>query len=74
MSVTKIGSLYIPYAHRPKMVIYFDDKDNVNPYRIYFEWYEDTECGAKKRKRLITKYADIRSCGEILRNFTYDLV
>lgn len=70
MSVRKIGNLQV--KGRPKMVVYYDDQAKVDPYRIYFEWYEDCyEQGMKKRKRLVEKWDDMKIVGERIKDYTY---
>ena len=58
----KIGE--IAPAKGPKMVICYDGKAKVNPYRVYLIWTETTEHGwpAQHRKQ-IDRYADLLSCG-----------
>lgn len=63
---------FIQKPKRPKLVIYFDDKITINPYRIYYEWYEPSEHGLKKRKRLQEKFADLDSCGEFINWYIKD--
>lgn len=38
-----------------------DDNDKNNPYKLYREYFEQTEHGAAKRSRLVDKYADMGS-------------
>lgn len=48
------------------MVIYYDDKATVNPFRICLEWYED---GRRHRKQ-VNRYADLFSCGIEMEKYT----
>lgn len=38
-------------------VVVHDDAQKYNPYRIYYEWYNNG-----KQKNLLQKYADFGSC------------
>lgn len=60
----KIGSIHS--AGHPIMVIYYDDKATVNPFRICLEWYED---GRRHRKQ-VNRYADLFSCGIEMEKYT----
>lgn len=61
----KIGE--IAPAKGPKMVIYYDDKVKVNPYRVYLVWEEMTEHGwPAQRRKQIDRYADLLSCGILM--------
>lgn len=39
-----------------------DDKDKVNPYRVYNVWYEPGEYGCVARRKQVAKYDDLASC------------
>lgn len=39
------------------MTVYYDDKVECNPYRVYQEWY-----APRKRRIQIGRYADLGSC------------
>lgn len=58
--MNKIGEI------RPKnaltMTVYYDEKAHTNPYRIFLEWMGDTGHGLAKRKKQVTRYADLSSC------------
>ena len=64
--MTKIGSIS-PYRYAD-MVIYYDDKASVNPYRVYLEWRQlgPEGYGITKRRRQLERYADLLSCVEML--------
>ena len=57
----KIG--FISPKGKPTMAIYYDEKVNANPYRVYLEWYDATDCGLKFRRKQDCRYADLYSCG-----------
>lgn len=44
-----------------EMVIYYDEKADRNPYRVYLEWNEITDRGLMPRRRQIVRYADLLS-------------
>ena len=62
--MTKIGRIS-PYRYAD-MTIYYDDKAQRNPYRVYLEWRELGQYGVTKRKRQVERYADLHSCMELL--------
>lgn len=41
-----------------------NDKDQYNPYKIYYIWHElsPQKCGLVKHKKLVQKYGDLASC------------
>ena len=67
--MTKIGS--ISPVNSPDMVIYYDDKAQRNPYRLYLEWRElgPEGYGITKRRRQLERYADLLSCMEMIHNY-----
>ncbi len=44
-----------------EMVIYYDEKADHNPYRVYLEWNEITYRGLMPRRSQIVRYADLLS-------------
>lgn len=57
----KIGEL--KPINRTNIVIYYDDKADVNPYRVYEEYYSRNKYGClTKRKRQVARYGDFHSC------------
>lgn len=39
-------------------IVTWHEKDKVNPYHVYYQCYAD----GSKKKKLMQKYADFRSC------------
>ena len=64
----KIGELN-PVKIQGKMVIYYDDKADMNPYRLYREWYELGPYGTRKRKKQLARYGNLFSCSCVIHNF-----
>ena len=58
-----------PIKLQGKFVIYYDDKTDVNPYRLYREWNELGPYGLRKRKKQIEKYANLFSCSCVIHEF-----
>ena len=52
------------------MVIYYDSKDEHNPYKVVSEWNELTTAGIRRRRRMVAKYADLFSCVVQLYQYT----
>ena len=52
-----------------RFVVYYDDKTNVNPYRIYHEWNELGPAGIRKRKKQIQRYQNLFSCSCVIHGF-----
>ena len=46
--------------------------DKVNPYRIYYSWWEPGRCGLDEHRKLIEKYGDFRSCICHLKEIVFD--
>lgn len=65
----KIGSL--SFKDTNNIVIYYDDKAEHNPYRIYEIYYRWTEYGYRKSKKMLEKYADLHSCTEWLNRYAW---
>jgi len=53
-----------------KMVIFYDDKVKLNPYRVYLTWNELTDHGCYARRRQIARYANLHSCGLLMAEHT----
>ena len=68
--MTKIGELR-PYG-QPTMAIYYDANAAINPYRVYLHWYEPGECGLRKCKKQIERYADLFSCVTTMLKYAND--
>ena len=69
MKQTQIGKLKIPNIYGTIKI--FQTEDRYNPYRIYHEYNELTEHGIQKRRRLLIKYADVRSVACYIKALTF---
>ena len=63
----------ISYGPAQYEVIY-DDSTEINPFRVYFRWTELTDCGLKKRRKQVERYAELADClfyiwDEVNRNY-----
>lgn len=43
-------------------IVIRDDSQKVNPYRLYYVWYEPSEYGLRERRKQIIRYGDLASC------------
>lgn len=66
--MTKIGM--ISPKGKPSMVIYYDEKAAVNPYKVYLEWKELGNYGLRGRKKRVAMYGDLLSCGVKMAEYT----
>jgi len=63
----KIGSISLKGM---VATIYYDDKTNTNPFRLYAEYYTQSEYGyPMKHRKIIAKYGDLASCTAHIHNF-----
>ena len=63
----KIGSLQV---NGFTATIYYDDKAETNPFRMYAEYYDIGKDGyLVKHKKLAQKYGDLASCTAYLHNY-----
>lgn len=60
---------YISPKGIPSLVVYYDEKAQRNPYRVYQEWNELTQYGIRERRKQIDRYADLNSCGAIIAEY-----
>lgn len=65
----KIG--FLNFRNSGNLVVYYDEKAKINPYRIYMEtYYIDKHEYPTKHRKLIERYANLASCTAHIHNFT----
>lgn len=48
-------------------VIYYDEAEAYNPYKLYLKWYE-----YRWHRRLVSKYAHLAGCIEVINDYVRD--